>query len=103
MRTTPIQDKAARAICGGILADDRALADRGALISGFVPEFLQLISSENIADLEIRIRARLAYTLVEPANVAYSSKGFLIQLSGIRQSFEFSAVNLAAHQFMIRK
>jgi len=101
MRTTPIQDKAARAICGGILADDRALADRGALISGFV--HLQLISSENIADLEIRIRARLAYTLVEPANVAYSSKGFLIQLSGIRQSFEFSAVNLAAHQFMIRK
>jgi hypothetical protein len=101
MRTTPIQDKAARAICGGILADDRA--DRGALISGFVPEFLQLMSSENIADLEIRIRARLAYTLVEPANVAYSSKGFLIQLSGIRQSFEFSAVNLAAHQFMIRK
>jgi hypothetical protein len=36
--------------------------------------------------------------LVEPANVSYSSKGFLIQLSGVRQGFEFCAVNLATHQ-----
>jgi len=35
--------------------------------------------------------------------VSYSSEGFLIQLSGIRQGFEFCSINLATHQFMIRK
>jgi hypothetical protein len=74
------------------------LANCDPFVGGFVPEFLELISGENIADLEIGIRARLAYTLVEPANVSYSSKGFLIRLSGVRQGFEFCAVNLATHQ-----
>jgi hypothetical protein len=74
------------------------LADADSFVSGFVPEFLWLISGENIADLEIGIRARLAYTLVELANVSYSSKGLLIQLSGVRQGFEFCVVNLATHQ-----
>jgi hypothetical protein len=82
---------------------ERALTNFASFVGGFVPQFLQFISSENIADLEIGIGARLAYALVESANVPYSSKGFLIQLSGLRQGFEFHAVNLAAHQFMIRK
>jgi hypothetical protein len=41
--------------------------------------------------------------LVEPANVSYSGKGLLIQLSGVRQGFEFCANYFATHQFNIRK
>jgi hypothetical protein len=73
------------------------------LVASFVPDFLQLIAGEHIADLEIGIGAGLAQALVEPANVTYSREGFLIQLSGIRQRFESCSFNLATHQFMIRK
>ncbi|MGA7667377.1 MAG: hypothetical protein WBW13_21450 [Pseudolabrys sp.] len=50
---------------------------------------MQHISRENITDLEIGIRGRRPYTLIEPANVSYSSKGFLVQPTGVRYSFEF--------------
>lgn len=73
------------------------MTDAESFVGGLVREFLWLISGENIADHGIGIMARLAYTLVEPANVSYSSKGFLIQRSGVRQGFEFCAVNLATY------
>jgi hypothetical protein len=79
------------------------LAGRDPYLGSFVPDFLQLIASEHIADLKSRVWARIAYALVEAADVSYSSKGLLIQLPGIRQGFEFYATNLATHQLMIRK
>jgi hypothetical protein len=79
------------------------LAGRDPFLGSFVPEFLELIASEHVVDLKSRVGARLAYALVEAANVPYSRKGFIIQLSGIRQGFELYATNLATHQFMIRK
>ena len=51
--------------------------------------FRSRICVADIADLEIGIRARLAYTLAEPANVSYSSKGFLIQLPAFAKASSF--------------
>jgi hypothetical protein len=83
--------------------DERALADCSPFLGGFVPEFLQFLSGENVTDLEIAVRARLAYALIEPANMSYSSKSFLTQSSGVRPRFEACASNFATHQFRIRK
>jgi hypothetical protein len=47
--------------------DKRAPADCSPFVGGFVPEFLQFLSGENVSDLEIGVRARLAYALIEPA------------------------------------
>jgi hypothetical protein len=86
-----------------ILVDKWAPADCSPCVGGFVPEFLQFLSGENVTDLEIGVRARLAYALIEPANMSYSNKSFLTQFSGVRPRFESCASNFATHQFRIRK
>jgi hypothetical protein len=91
----------ANAVAG--VVDERALADCSPFLAGFVPDFLQFLFGENVTDLEIGVRARRAYALIEPADMRYSSKSFLTQFSGVRPAFESYASNFATHQFRIRK
>jgi hypothetical protein len=65
---------------------------RPIVVGGFVPEFLQFLSGENITDLEIGVRACLAYALIEPANMPYSNKSLLTQFSGVRPRFELRVI-----------
>jgi hypothetical protein len=62
------------------------------VVGGFVPEFLQFLSGENITDLEIGVRACLAYALIEPANMPHSNKSLLTQFSGVRPRFELRVI-----------